>query len=221
MQLNRKFIGQSIIVLSILLLVVFIFIQPEKTIREDQTTKVDSVLALSLEDHYKWRAGSDITVISYYSIDCPYCRELYLAESKYKTLYENTFSLVYRPSPLPDLQPLSLEKAVIAECVFRQSGEDEMFLFLNDVFTNYSLTQENNDWVEKIANKYIKNQELFSMCRDGEGLKTVIKQSKQALADSVFGTPTIIVMKGNETIIRLEKPTVRTVFNTFNSIRKI
>ena len=211
---------------GLLAMIFFLFSKAQQTnnhnlVIPESTSQFDPVLPLNIDDHYKWKADSDITVINYYSIDCPHCRNLFLEENKYRELYERTFNLVYRPSPLPDVQPLSLDKAAMAECVLRQSGEESMFLFLKDVFTNYKSDQKNNVWVELIASNYVDNQVLFTECRFGEGLETVIRQAKQALADSVYGTPTIIVMKGSDTVLRLEKPNSRTVISTFNLIRKI
>ncbi len=179
-----------------------------------------SIMPLTAHEHYKWQTDSPVTVINYYSIDCPHCREIFLEESLYRKLYESTFSLVYRPSPLPDVQPLSLDKAVMAECVFRQSGDEGMFSFLTDVFTQYQTLHTDNEWVETLALAHVVDRESFTECRTGVGRDTVIKQTKQALADGVYGTPTLVVMRGNEVVLRLDRSSSRTVLNTLNSLRR-
>ncbi len=172
------------------------------------------------DDRYRWKTDSPITVVNYFSIDCPHCRELFALESKREIFYKNTFSLIYRHSPLPTIQPLSGEKAVIAECVREQSSDAQMFNFIRSVFESYPESQDNNDWVKSIASKFVKNQEKLGECVKGEGVKTVDRERIDALSHEVYGTPTIVVFQDEKPILRLDKTSAQIAIRIMDTLRR-
>lgn len=182
------------------------------------TANYQDIPTPSPDDHYKWRANSDLTLINYYSMDCPFCLELSVREDELQSLYGHSFNLIYRYSPLPDIQPLSFEKSVITECVFAQAGEDQMFKFISDIFTGYQPVQTDNDWVKDIAYNYISDKGSFNVCLDGQGLATVTSQVKDALAHGVYSTPTFVMFKGDELVVKLERASLRTIERAMESM---
>lgn len=154
-------------------------------------------------DHYKWKSNSPYTVVNYFSMDCPNCREVDATEEKYKTIYEKSFSLIYRHSPLPS-QPLSGEKAVIAECVYQQSGNEGMFAFISDSYANYRSFAKDNKWVIDIAKKYVQDSSSLGNCFSSSEMKAFINNKKiEAVSQGVEGTPTIGVFKGDVLMFRV------------------
>jgi protein-disulfide isomerase len=181
----------------------------------------DIVPPPSPEDHYKWRSSTSVTVINYFSVDCPHCRELFLKEEEMRTLYDDTFSLVYRHSPLPLIQPFSFEKSVIAECVYVETNEGQFFVFLKEIFMNYESNQMSNEWVKRIGDKYVSNQDKFNDCIITSGRETVARDLEVSLAHSVYGTPTIVVFVEGEQLVRLNLPNAKSVLRLYDSLRSL
>ena len=96
-------------------------------------------------DHYKIKESSNkMTIVNYFSFDCPHCISLFLMEEPYIEKYKEKFNIVYRHNPLAS-QPLSAEKALISECVYDQSGDEGFFSFSHDLFYNYSYNKGSKD----------------------------------------------------------------------------
>lgn len=149
------------------------------------------------QEHIRWKSSSPITLVNYISFDCEHCRELFLYEEGMGDLFRNSFSLVYRNSPLA-FQPLSGEKALLAECVYNQGGDVAYFAFIKDMFTNYKTNEQNNEWVISLASQHVPNYELFLTCKEDSVMKEKIQQHKnEALGYGVYGTPTIQVIENN------------------------
>ncbi len=146
-------------------------------------------------DHYKWKADSPYTIVSYFSLDCPHCRKLDEIEEKHKDSYDTAFTLVYRHSPLPS-QPLSGQKALIAECVYEQSGDEGMFKYITDSYKNYRFITKNNDWTIDIAKKYVDDSQKLDTCIASDEMALRISRFKnKAISYNVLGTPTIGLFK--------------------------
>lgn len=204
------------------LLIVFIFFTRNSHTflsSENQSYLEEDIPSPNPNDHYKWKSSSPITVVNYFSLDCPHCRELYNREDSLRHVYENTFSLIYRHSPLPQIQPLSFKKSVIAECVYENSGEIAFFNFVRDVFRDYDTEQVNNEWVESIAMKHISDAETFDVCLREVGVKKINRSIEEALAHKVYGTPTIAVFQDNVLILKLELVNATIAIRLFDSLR--
>ncbi len=209
----------SFLVLAIILARLVTSQQTEVTLTGNSSSPEDRVPSPSLEDHYKWRSGSPVTVINYFSPDCPHCRELFLKEEELRNFYKDTFSLIYRHSPLPLIQPLSFEKSVIAECVFEETNEEQFFAFLKEVFLKYQREQNNNEWVKKISNSYVSNQDRFTDCVSSAGREEIERDLEVSLAHGVYGTPTIIVFVNGEQSLRLNLASSQAALRLYDSFR--
>jgi thiol-disulfide isomerase/thioredoxin len=173
----------------------------------------------SRNDRYKWRSSSSLTVVNYFSLDCPHCRELFALEDEKESFYKDNFSLIYRHSPLPMIQPLSGEKAVISECVREQSGDQGMFDFVGSLFGAYPKGHTSNEWVRSLALGFVQNREAFRVCLNGSGLETLEREREETLSYGVYGTPTIVVFKGTTPILRLDKTSARTAIRIMDALR--
>jgi len=142
-------------------------------------------------DHYRWKSDSPYTAIIYFSIDCVHCRKLGLFSEDIASQFEGGFSLIYRHRPLVS-QPLSSEKALVAECVYADSGDGAMFDFIHDIYSDYRLIQTDNNWVIGLALKYVKNTNAFEGCLSDQKMKEKISlYAGLASLDGAKGVPTI------------------------------
>jgi protein-disulfide isomerase len=171
-------------------------------------------------DRFKWKTDSPIVVVNYFSLDCPHCRELYVLENKRKPFYENMFSLIYRHSPLPTIQPLSGGKAIIAECVRAQSGDVGFFNLVESIFNSYPESHSDNEWVKSIALSYVQDENEFNTCLDGDGVTVVEKETKEALSHQVYGTPTIVIFQEGVEVLRLDRTNARIVMRIMDTLRQ-
>lgn len=155
-------------------------------------------------DHYKIKEEENtITVVNYFSMDCIHCRKAYLFEEKLLAKYGDKVNLVYRHNPLPEIQPLSPEKALIAECVYNQGGDESMFRFMGDVYENFSLTNSDNSWIKRIAIDYVEDVSKLENCISDPKEKEKISMAKnKATASAVTRTPTIAIYEGTKLIER-------------------
>jgi protein-disulfide isomerase len=132
-----------------------------------------------------------------------HCRKAYLFEEKLLAKYGGKVNLVYRHNPLPEVQPLSGEKALIAECVYDQGRDETMFHFITDVYENFDIINKDNDWVMSIAKKYVDDKTKLESCINDPKEKEKITIAKnKAIASAVIKTPTIVIFEGTKLIER-------------------
>ena len=163
--------------------------QKEKIIKESLLYQ-----APNENDHYKIKnANAKVTVINYISLDCPHCKEAYLLEDNNLYKYKN-MSLIYRHNPL-DIQPLSPEKALIAECVFENTLEDKVFFdFISKAFSDFDKDNKNNIWFKKMAYNFVKSKEAFNLCLEADVIKESIQNTKyKNIISGINYTPTLLV----------------------------
>lgn len=150
------------------------------------------------EDHYKIKnSNAKVTIINYFSLDCSHCRKMYeLEEIFLKTNPEGltNINIIYRHNPL-EIQPLSQEKALMSECVYKQLGDEGFFAFIGNVYSTYTSTMHTgNDWVKKLAFEVIPSQKDFSSCLESDEAKNIVqKQKTENILQGINYTPTLIV----------------------------
>lgn len=177
----------------------------DTNVRLGELEQVDHYLPPPNEgDHYKVKdVNNKITIVNFFSIDCVHCRKAYLFEEKLLAKYGDRVNLVYRHNPLPEVQPLSGEKALIAECVYNQGRDETMFRFITDVYENFDIINKDNDWVMSIAKKYVDDTAKLKSCVEDPKEKEKITIAKnKAIASAVIKTPTIVIFEGTKLIER-------------------
>jgi protein-disulfide isomerase len=210
----------AIVILALALFLRFLFLGNESA--QEIVRKEGDVPRLSENDYYKWKSDSPYTIVNYFSLDCPYCLELDKIENENYTHYKSAFSLIYRHSPLTDIQPLSGGKAVISECVRRDSGTEKMFLFITDVYENYRDGKVDNLWVEEIAKKYLVDQKKLAECVQSKEVRDfIIKKRKEALSYNINGTPTLVVFKDGVQVARFDRPSASASKKILDALVKV
>ncbi|MDB5259778.1 MAG: hypothetical protein JWN37_9 [Candidatus Nomurabacteria bacterium] len=186
------------------------------------SSDIEPMMVPSLTDHYKWKSNSIYTIVNYFSMDCPSCRRGDEMENKFKEDYQKHFNLIYRHSPLPDIQPESAGRAAIAECVFEQSGDEGMFNFISDFYKSYNDLRKDNDWVLNIADKYVNDTKTMRECSVSERMKEKISEDKKlSLAYGVNGTPTLGVFKNGILEVRFDTINDQFMKRIMDSVKNI
>ncbi len=206
----------SIFLASLIVLVALFYIIKNNTsdaegVRRDESLSISELDQVdhylpppSESDHYKVRdASNTITIVNYFSMDCVHCRKAYLFEEKLLAKYGDKVNLVYRHNPLPDIQPLSPEKALIAECVYNQGGDVTMFRFMGETYEKFDIVNQDNNWIKDIANKYVDDKDKLASCMVDPKEKEKLSIAKnKAIASDVTRTPTIAIYEGSKLIER-------------------
>lgn len=179
----------------------------------DTNTQDNYVLPPQKDEKYlHFRPENKLTVINYFSLDCPFCRTLFYAEEEFVKIYGDRVNFAFRDKPLSS-NPLSYEKALIKECIYlnNDNSNDKYFQFTKEIFQNYEQelslqnNRGNNNWVKKRALNYISEEQL-NTCLNDEKLKQKILQFRaQADVSQVFWTPTIVLFKDGVEVERIEK----------------
>lgn len=209
----RKKISYKVVVYVLIVVLFFWFIylssdyyKSKNSVVGKMVSNFEEVPVPNVSDHYKWKNKSEYTFVNYFSLDCPYCLKVSEMEDENRVKYENSFNLIYRHSPLTDIQPLSAEKAVIAECVFVQSGNDTFFKYVSYVFSHYEHSKNYNTWAKIVAEKFVGDSEKLHECINSESMKAFItKKRTENLSYKINGTPTIAVFKGENLILRIDR----------------
>lgn len=161
----------------------------------------------SANDHYRIQSKkSRITLVNYISLDCIHCKKAFINEDAFlSTLATSSgISIIYRHNPLAS-QPLSQEKALISECVYRQTNDTIFFEFIKNVFGSYNESQKNNAWVKKIAYTFVPSQKLLDTCINDESVRMLIqKQKYENIIAGIEYTPTILVFVDGNFIKKYE-----------------
>ena len=208
-----RIITSLVFVLAIILFTYFYFnkIETDNTnYSEDINIQDNFVLPPQEGEKYlHYKEGNTVTVINYFSLDCPYCRKLFTIEKRFIIEFGDRVNFAFRDKPL-DSNPLSYEKALLKECIYlkNDNSNEKYFQFVEEVFANYENKENNlrnNNWVKEIAKKYISNEQLESCLVDESLKQKILGFRAKADASQIFWTPTIVVFKDGVEVERIEK----------------
>lgn len=195
---SAQYLGSFLVCMLLGLLGYFMWSAISSHKNSSSRQESDTVYASpSANDHYRIQSKkSRITLVNYISLDCIHCKKAYINEDAFlSTLATSSknITIIYRHNPLAS-QPLSQEKALISECVYRQTNDVIFFEFIKNVFGSYNESQKNNLWVTKLASKFVPSQKLLDTCINDEAVRMLIQKQKyeNIIADILY-TPTILV----------------------------
>ena len=212
-----RIITSLVFVFTVILFAYFYFnkIETDNTNYSEDTNIQDNfVLPPQEEEKYlHFKEGNTVTVINYFSLDCPFCRKLFFTEKEFVQKYGDKANFAFRDKPLSSYS-LSYEKALIKECIYlnvagevgeeKRNKDRKYFEFSEEVFKNY-IQSSDNDWVKEIAKKYISNDQLQSCLIDESLKQKILGFRAKADASQIFWTPTIVVFKNGVEVERIEK----------------
>lgn len=197
MLLNRNNRVLAFIISAVVPVLVLVFILSARFFTVE-SAEVDIYAVPSITDHYKKRdQNATITLVNYFSFDCDHCRESYRMEDDLLQKYKdhNPVAIIYRHNPLPS-QPLSYEKALLSECVFKQTDDATLFAFIQDVYSSYSATAKDNEWMRSIAYQHVSSKREFDYCVSDPAMKSMLeKQKNENIVSSITYTPTVLIFK--------------------------
>lgn len=150
-------------------------------------------------DQYRGEVGAPVTVIEFSDFQCPYCRRH--VQDTQPTLdeqYVDTGQVlwIFKHFPL-SIHPQAPAAGVAAECATEQGAFEEMhdLLFANP--EAWSIQEPNPVFVE-YAGELELDTEAFSACLEDPTMAARVQEDMEAGAAYVRGTPTFIVIRGDQ-----------------------
>ena len=149
--------------------------------------KFAAVYDLSEDDLIRGDVESNIVVVEYSDLQCPYCQS---AHAIFSEIVGNGVAWVYRHLPLEQIHPQAHAGAVIAECVKVHADNDTAWEYLDAVFAKESVGSE--DEFKSIAKQvsYLTDAQLSAcLAPESEPTKAVNSHIADAEFLGINGTP--------------------------------
>lgn len=156
------------------------------------------VSGLSDEDWVRGDKNAKITIVEFSDIDCPFCSRFHDTMRQVMTDYNGKVNWVYRHFPLTSLHPEAFKKAVAAECVGEQAGNDGVWTFLDKLFDGDETLANIADVAASVSGV---NKNKFQECLDSDKYNSKIQsQSQEAQKAGGRGTPYSVIISGNQKV---------------------
>lgn len=108
---------------------------------ENKNKAPEEILRIKPDDHIRGNADSDIVIIEYSDLECPFCKRFHTTMQQ--LVKENgNIAWVYRHFPLDQIHPKARNEAAAAECVYDQGGNDMFWKYVDRTF---DITPGNNN----------------------------------------------------------------------------
>jgi len=165
-----------------------------------ETTSLDKIRAVSVEDHLRGNPNAKIVIVEYSDTECPFCVRLHETMKQVMEQYGKAGEVawVYRHSPLDQLHPKARNESSALECANELGGSDKFWAYTDRI---YEITPANNglDAAElpKIAEYVGLDVVKFNTClSSGKYNEKVEADVQNAQATGGNGTPwSIMILK--------------------------
>ncbi len=151
-------------------------------------------------DYVRGPRDAKVFIVEYSDIDCPFCQRYHagLKEVMADSKYSGKVAWVYRHLPLP-MHPLAQTKAIAAECVGKEKGNDAYWTFLDSIIDDDSTLRKDVARLSTLAVAAGADKATFDKClADKATLANVTADSTNAKATGGSGTPWTVVIGPNK-----------------------
>ena len=158
---------------------------------------INDIRPVTSADHIIGSPNSQILLVEYSDLECPYCKEFHATLKKLAADYAGTGKVawVYRHFPL-DKHPQATVEAEASECVTALGGENAFWQFIDHIF---EVTPSNNQFDLSLLPQFAKeagvDEAQFSNCLSAHTYKQkVVADYANAIATGADATPWTIVV---------------------------
>lgn len=155
-----------------------------------------AVSPVSDADWVRGPRDAKVTIVEYSDIDCPFCQRYHvgLKEVMADPQYAGKVAWVYRDLPL-SIHPLAQTKAIAAECVGKELGNDAYWKYLDTIVEEQGAARQDLANLSAHAVEVGANKATFDKClADKETLPKVNADAANAKATGGSGTPWTVVI---------------------------
>ncbi|WP_293885441.1 DsbA family protein [Thiolapillus sp.] len=133
------------------------------------------------------------SLIVYSDFGCPYCKKFHRTAKAFIDKYGKHANLIYRSMPLSIHEPYATELAMGWYCIYRLSGNNTYWNYVDTVYTSTNL-KNGKKFVDEFAGRLgISSENLTSCMTSRDALSFVEKQIKDANKGQFTGTPSVIL----------------------------
>ena len=162
--------------------------------QEDENLLIADV---AVRDHVRGPRDAGVSIVEFVDLDCPYCAQFHPTMLRIMQNYPDV-NWIYRHFPLDPVHPNAFTKAVAAECVSNNHGNDAFWKLIDFLLQNQTLTPEQLPAaVEALGYDKIKFETCFATQATASRVRG---DQQQALAAGGGGTPFTIILFEEETI---------------------
>jgi protein-disulfide isomerase len=159
-----------------------------------------AVAPITDADWVRGPRDAQVMIVEYSDIDCPFCQRFHPA---IKSLvedpkYAGKVAWTYRHLPLP-MHPLAQTKAIAAECVGAQVGNDGFWKYLDTVVEEDASLRTDVSRLSTHAVEVGADKAKFEQClADKSTLANITADSANAKATGGSGTPWTVIIGPNK-----------------------
>lgn len=157
---------------------------PLGKLSSDQVKKIPPV---NSTDHLNGPKDAKITLIEYFDLQCPYCKQFHPVVKQAMNDYKGQIAWVIRDYPLYSIHPKAEPAAEVAECVAAIGGTDAYWNFIDRVLAGQP---DSLDQLLTIATQAGVSSTKVMACAQAKTYKSVIDNDYNGgVTAGVSGTP--------------------------------
>lgn len=165
-----------------------------------QVGNPSAVTPIGAGDYVRGSRDAKVFIVEYSDIDCPFCQRLHasLKELMADAKYSGKVGWTYRHLPLP-MHPLAQTKAIAAECVGKEKGNDAFWTYLDKIIDDAAATRKDVARLSALAVEVGADKATFEKClADKSTLAEVTADAANAKATGGSGTPWTVIVGPNK-----------------------
>lgn len=165
-----------------------------------QAGNPSAVAPVTDADWVRGPRDAKVTVVEFSDIDCPFCQRFHtgLKEIMADSKYSGKVAWAYRHLPLP-MHPLAQTKAIAAECVGKEKGNDAFWKYLDLIVEEQGEARKNTAKLSEHAVAVGADKATFDKClADKATLAKVTADAANAKATGGSGTPWSVIIGPNK-----------------------
>jgi protein-disulfide isomerase len=150
-------------------------------------------------DQYRGNLDASVTIVEFSDFQCPYCkRHVEQTQPALDATFVDTGKVlwVFKHFPL-SIHPQAPAAGVAAECAAEQGQFWEMYHLLFKDTTIWSIPDPSNIFID-LAGQLSLDTEAFAACLEDTEIASRVDSDMQEGAQFVRGTPTFIIIYGNQ-----------------------
>lgn len=192
-KLHKIFFIIVFLILILLLSSIHFFINTKTIDNYTIKEKSNSTFIIQANEDIYGSSTSNITIIEYYDLECPYCKKLHEALLQNKELL-NEVRYVYRPFPLVGIHSGAGEKNIALFCA---RDQDKSFFLKGMNYAYDNLEISTSSYTQFFKSKVV-SPDTFSLCLEKPEQREIINNiASKAIIDGIFSTPSLVFVINN------------------------
>lgn len=165
------------------------------------------------DDPWYGSENADVVIIEFSDYECPFCGRFYtetLPSIKQNYVDAGKVAMIFRDFPLQQIHPTALPAAIAAQCVYRESNNN------NEVYFEYhdKLFENSNNLTNKNLVQWASDlgYNITSCLENDETFEEVQKDVQDGINGGVTGTPGFFIINRDGGVVKIDGAQPYSVF---------